>query len=60
MVDINKIKMMMIRYGENPRQASALSKDKRLIKLAKDRGAKTPAEFAKMIKSFSAFKNTGY
>ncbi len=51
----NKIKKMMIKFGENPKVADQLSKDATLFDLAKRRGAKTPKEYAKEIKSFSAF-----
>jgi len=57
MVDVNKIKKRMISYGENPKEAEKLAKNRELRRLAKNRGAKTPAQFAKMIKSFRAFSS---
>lgn len=50
-----EIKEVMIKFGENPKKAEELVKNETLFDLAKRRGAKTPKQFAREIKSFSAF-----
>lgn len=50
-----KVKEMMIKFGENPKEAETMVNDINLVDLAKRRGAKTPRQYARDIKSFKVF-----